>query len=95
MCEPGEIVLIPFPYSDLSSAKRRPVLVLTKGDKYGDFICLAITSVETSEHAVSLTETDLSCGSLPKSSWIRFNKIFTLSSESIAKRIGQVKEQKK
>ncbi len=43
--EPGDIVLIPFPFSDLSTSKRRPVLALTSPDRHGDFIAVGITSV--------------------------------------------------
>jgi mRNA interferase MazF len=42
--ERGDLVLIPFPFSDLSPAKRRPVLLLTRPDAYGDFVALAVTS---------------------------------------------------
>ncbi len=41
---PGEVVLIPFPFSDLQAAKRRPVLVLRSCDGFGDFLAAAITS---------------------------------------------------
>ncbi len=91
-CEPGELVLIPFPYSDLSSTKRRPVLTLTPPDRHGDFICLAITSVQIEDHAISITTTVLSEGQLPKASWVRLDKIFTLSSENIVKSFGRLKE---
>ena len=43
MFERGDLVLIPFPFSDLSAAKKRPVLLLTRPDVYGDFIALAVT----------------------------------------------------
>ncbi len=39
-CKPGELVGIPFPYSDLTTKKRRPVLVLTNPDRRGDFMGL-------------------------------------------------------
>ncbi|ARJ64629.1 hypothetical protein WV31_02540 [Magnetospirillum sp. ME-1] len=42
--ERGDLVLIPFPFSDLTAAKKPPVLVLTQPDAYGDFIALAVTS---------------------------------------------------
>src|SRR5690554_1646930 len=35
--EPGDIVLIPFPYTDLASHKRRPVVLLGAPDERGDF----------------------------------------------------------
>jgi hypothetical protein len=40
MPERGDLLLVPFPFSDLSANKRRPVLVLTDADRYGDFIAL-------------------------------------------------------
>lgn len=89
-CEPGDIVMLPFPYSDLSAAKRRPVLVLTNPDRHGDFIGLAITSVFTQEHSVRIDNTSLTRGSLPKTSWIRVDKIFTLESGRIIKTFGRV-----
>ena len=50
-CEPGDLVVIPYPYSDLSASKKRPVLVVTAPDRHGDFIALAVTSVEqTNQH---------------------------------------------
>lgn len=37
---PGDLVGIPFPYSDLKTEKRRPVLVMTHLDRHGDFTLL-------------------------------------------------------
>ncbi len=89
-CKPGELVLIPFPYADLSSTKKRPVLVLTAPDRHGDFIALAVTSVEQKSQALGVTAEDLSYGALPRSSWIRLDKVFTLSASSILKSIGTI-----
>jgi hypothetical protein len=42
--ERGDMVLIPFPFSDLSATKKRPVLLPTCPGAYGDFIGLPVTS---------------------------------------------------
>lgn len=89
--KPGDIVSIPFPYTDLSTRKRRPVLVITIPDNRGDFICLAVTSVQTQESAVCIKAESLAEGNLPKISWARYDKIFTLSSSLISKKYGSLR----
>ena len=91
-CKPGDLVGIPFPYSDLTTKKRRPVLVVTAPDRHGDFMGLAVTSVPTEESAVAIFEADMATGSLPRKSWIRYDKLFTLSSGIIAKTYGSIKD---
>ena len=44
MFEAGDLVLLPFPFSDLTSSKRRPVLMLTAPDAQGDFVGCPVTS---------------------------------------------------
>ena len=83
-------VPIPFPFSDLSSAKRHPVLVLTPPDRHGDFVCLAVTSVPTEVDAVPITDADLDSGALPKPSWVRLDKVFTLAEAMAVRRFGQL-----
>jgi mRNA interferase MazF len=89
--EPGNIVLIPFPFSDLSSTKKRPVLVLTAPDRHSDFIAAGITSVEQKTGAVAPETAHLLRGRLPKKSWIRTDKLFTLSSEIVFKNFGAIR----
>jgi len=90
-CKPGDLVGIPFPYSDLTTKKRRPVLVVTLPDRHDDFMGLAVTSVETEESAISIVEADMETGSLPRKSWIRYDKLFTLSSVIVLKTYGSIK----
>ena len=78
MFERGDLLLVPFPFSDLSATKRRPVLALTAPDEYGDFIALPVTSRLQAERGVPLTSAGLLSGALPVPSWIRTDRIVTL-----------------
>lgn len=43
--EPGDVLLIPFPFSDLSGTKKRPALVLAVSEDNQELICMMLTSV--------------------------------------------------
>jgi mRNA interferase MazF len=86
-----DIVQIPFPFSDLTHQKRRPVLLLTTPDGFGDFLAVAITSQAGHEDAVALRDDDLVEGRLPKASWVRGTKIFSLNSETVIVALGTLK----
>jgi mRNA interferase MazF len=92
MFERGDLLLVPFPFSDLSATKRRPVLVLTAPDSYGDFIALPVTSRPQSEHGLQIAPGDLVSGALPAPSWIRTNRIVTLNVSLVVKSVGRVEE---
>ena len=85
MFERGDLLLVPFPFTDLSAAKRRPVLALTSPDSYGDFIALAVTSRPQAEHGLPLGSSDLVRGRLPAPSWIRTDRVVTLNSSLVIK----------
>jgi len=93
MLERGDLVLVPFPFTNLSAAKRRPVLALTAPDGYGDFIALPVTSRPQTERGVALTAADLVSGVLPAPSWIRIDRIVTLNVSLIVKSLGRVSEE--
>jgi mRNA interferase MazF len=86
----GEVVIIPFPFSDLSGSKRRPALVLA--DLPGDDILLCqITSQNTKDNfAVSLNISDFQNGSLPVNSYIRPSRIFTADKKMIVRSAGRI-----
>lgn len=90
MPQAGEIVLLPFPFTDLSSEKRRPALVLKNSDERGDFLALAITSREQAAPALPLMQFDLVTGQLPRPSWIRTDKIYTFNSVIVVAHFGQL-----
>jgi mRNA interferase MazF len=86
------LLLVPFPFSDLSATKRRPVLALTTPGSYGDFIALPVTSRPQTEHGLPVAASDLVTGSLPAASWVRTNRIVTLDTSLVVKTVGRVSE---
>lgn len=91
-----DIVLIPIPFSDLTSAKRRPVIILSNdqhNQRAEDVVVAAMTSKLTRvPYSVRVKATDLSEGILRKESVIRADKIYTLSKAIIVKRFGRINE---
>lgn len=88
----GDIVVIPFPFSDLSGTKKRPALVLAnlRGD---DIILCQITSQQTKDmYAIPIKDQDFRLNNLTVSSNIRPNRIFTADKSIIIRRIASINE---
>lgn len=86
----GDIVIIPFPYSDLVQHKRRPALVLANL-KGNDLIMCQITSqLRQNKYVVSLKEENFSAGKLPIPSNIHCSSLFTISKYLVIKKVGTI-----
>ena len=86
----GDVVIIPFPFSDLSNSRKRPALVIAKlsGD---DLILCQITSQNRKDdYVIPLEKNDFKIGNLPISSYIRPNKIFTGDKNIILSKAGTI-----
>lgn len=94
MYEQGEIVIVPFPFSDLSDIKQRPVLILSKNsdnEKFGDIITCGITSnLKNADYSIEIDNKDLSVGVIPVKSKIKVDKLFTLDKKIIKKKIARI-----
>ena len=87
----GQVVVVPFPFSDLSGSKRRPAFVLA--DLPGnDIILCQITSQDSKDNLVALAISDFVEGSLQVSSFIRPSRIFTADKNIIMCKAGKVKK---
>ncbi len=83
---------MPFPFSDLSTVKRRPALVIAApgGD---DVILCQITSQQIRDrYAVGITELDFAEGTLRKPSNVRPNRLFSASTNLILYRAGHLND---
>ena len=73
----GEVVLIPFPFSDLSQSKVRPAICLASAGR-GDWILCQITSNPYGDpDAIPLDAADFATGGLSIASFARPGKLFT------------------
>ena len=87
----GSVVLIPFPFSDLSQSKIRPALVLANAER-GDWILCQITSKPYADkRAVQLDEADFTGGGLELTSYVRPGKIFTANEALMIETVGQLR----
>ena len=89
----GKVVLVPFPFSDLSQSKLRPAVVLADAGR-GDWVLCQITSNPYGDlRAISLTEESFSAGSLRIASFARPGKLFTASSSLILNEVGLLRRE--
>ncbi len=91
----GDVVLFPFPYTNLSARKLRPCLVLS--DEIRDDILLCqITSrnIEADNFTISLSKNETMEGSLQIDSYIRSNMLFTAEKSQILKKFCKVNDKK-
>ena len=93
MYEQKEIVLMPFPYTDLTSYKLRPALIISNKflNKTEDRICCLITSVQT-KGGFEIEKKFVEDGKLPFKSWIKPYRIFTINEKIIKKKLCTISD---
>ena len=92
----GDVVLVPFPFTDLSTAKQRPALIISS-DRYNsereDLLLAAISSQVKSPvpwDEFLIPQSDLVASGLPKSSIVKLAKMVSLHQSLVVKRIGSM-----
>jgi mRNA interferase MazF len=84
----GAVVLVLSPFSDLSSAKLRPAVVLAEAGR-GDWILSQVTSNPYGDSsAIELSEADFQEGTLRIQSYVRPGKLFTANHELFVSQAG-------
>ena len=90
----GDIVVVPFPFSDLTKAKRRPALILAELEGDDLILCQITSQTIRDKYAVPITDDDFETGGLKQPSNIRPNRIFTADIHIVLYRVGNLKKQK-
>jgi len=93
----GSIVVLPIPFTDLTSAKQRPCLVISsnKLNKHSDdLIVIAITSNDKFSKnllSIPLQQSDMQNGTLPIKSYIKLQKVFSIHKTLVRKEVCKIK----
>lgn len=88
----GSIVLIKFPFSDLSGAKLRPAILLAYSGNDDWILCQITSNPYSDATAIEVNNSDFKEGSLKRTSYIRPGKLFTGNKSIIDRSIGTVRE---
>ena len=87
----GSVVLVNFPFSDLSSSKMRPAIVLASGGR-GDWILCQVTSNPYDDpNAVQVDDVDFATGGLQRKSYVGPGKLFTANASLMVQEVGKLK----
>ncbi len=87
---PGVVVLVRFPFSDLSSSKLRPALVLASAGGTDWILCQITSNPYSDPAAVALTVGSFADGGLPRESFVRPGKLFTASESIVVRPVGRL-----
>ena len=90
----GDVVVIPFPFSDLSQSKRRPALVIAPLERNDVILCQLTSKIVKDTYAIPIDDADFASGSLKQPGNIRPNRLFTADTHIILYRVGSIKEGK-
>jgi mRNA interferase MazF len=90
----GEVVVLPFPFSDLSASKRRPALVITPLQGDDVILCMITSRAVRDSNAMPITNDDFASGGLSRDSNIRPTRLFTADSRIILRSVGRLSNEK-
>ena len=89
----GDVVVVLFPFSDLSSAKKRPAVVIATPDGDDVILCQITSRMVSDRYAILISETDFSSGSLRQEINARPTRIFTADKKIIQYIAGHLKDE--
>jgi len=88
----SDVVVVLFPFSDLSTAKKRPALVIAPLEGDDVILCQITSRTVRDRYSIPVVEKDFEQGSLRQDSNIRPNRIFTADRRIIQYRAGHLKD---
>ena len=86
----GAVVLVTFPFSDLSQSKLRPAVVLATAGNNDWVLCQITSNAYSDPHAIEITDNNFDSGSLRLVSYARPAKLFTANKRLIAAQVGRL-----
>lgn len=93
----GDIIGMRFPFSDLTSSKYRPALIISNEftNQGNDYLMVQITSVfrDNNPYLIEISQDDVTLNPLPKNSCVKIFKVYTLNESLIRGKITAVSEE--
>lgn len=86
----GSVVLVRFPFSDLTASKLRPAVVLAAVDRSDRVLCQVTSNPYADPRAVRIDDESFASGSLRRISYARPGKLFTANETLIASQVGRL-----
>ena len=88
----GDVVIVDYPFSDLSQTKRRPALVISLLPRNDVLLCQITSRSITDEFGLPLTAENFISGKLSHPSNIRPSRLFTADRNILLYRAGHVSD---
>jgi len=90
----GDVVIIPFPFSDLTQSKRGPGLVIAELEGDDLILCQITSQAIKDKYAILISDDDFQTGSSKQPSNVRPDRIFAADSHIVLYRVGSLKIEK-
>lgn len=88
----GAVVLVPFPFSDLSRSKLRPAVLLAESGRDDVVLCQITSNPYFDPAAIELSSSDFQTRSLRHTSYARPGKLFTANSALVVSEVGVLRD---
>lgn len=86
----GQVIFLPYPFSDLSDSKLRPVVILAKGVRSDWIVCQITSNPHGDPRSFELLQSHFRSGSLRLRSYVRPGKLFTAKDSLIRTTAGEL-----
>ena len=86
----GDVVVLPFPFSDLSASKSRPAMVVTQLSGNDVVLCMITTPAKADGYSIPLSKSDFIAGGIAHDSHIRPNRLFTADTRIVSRTAGRL-----
>ena len=86
----GAVVLVAFPFSDLSATKLRPAVVLASVDRNDWILCQITSNPYADPCAIEIRDEDFAAGGLSRISYARPGKLFSANTSIMKRMAGQL-----
>jgi mRNA interferase MazF len=87
----GQVALLPFPFSDLSRNKLRPIIILANAGREDWIVCQITSNPFGDRRSIPLTPSEFATGMLQRTSYVRPGKVFTAHESLIGTVVGTLR----